>query len=159
MSFLSDDAGRAVQRYQQFVLDGIEEQRRNEFHSGTREGRILGDDAFADEALARANQRHVPGYGLADVIGAVSRIFGVSEEELKAPGKVRVYSEARAVAALLVLETAALSLTDLGVYLQRDIAPLSRAGRRIATLADDNGLRQKLAAVRNELVEIAISHA
>ena len=160
LSFLGDDARSAVPRYRQFVIDGIGEQGRNEFHSGTFEGRILGGDAFVDEALARANQRHALVYGLTEVIGAVCRVYGITEEELKAPGKVRVCSEARAVAALQVLEAPALSLTGLGAYLKRDIAPLGRAARRIASLAhDDDGLKVKLSAVCDELARMAESQA
>jgi putative transposase len=88
------------------------------------------------------------------VTGAVCRVYGISKEELKAPGKVRVCSEARAIAALLVLETPALSLTGLGAYLKRDIAPLGRAARRIVSLVnDDDRLKEKLSAVRAELAK------
>lgn len=160
LSLLDCDAGRAVQRYEQFVIEGIGEQRRNEFHSGTCEGRILGDDAFADGALARADEIPSRRYDLFDVTGAVCRVYGISEEELKAPGKMRHCSEARAVATLVVLETPALSLTGLGAYLKRDIAPLGRAARRIVSMIhDDDGLKEKLSDVRVELAKIAESQA
>ncbi len=153
LSLLGSDAGRAVQRYEQFIVDGMGEQRRNEFHSGTCEGRILGDEVFADEALALADEKYVRKYELIDVTDAVCRVYGISEEMLIAPGKVRHCSEARAVAALLVLESPTLSLTGLGEYLKRNIAPLGRSARRIASMApDDAGLYEKLSAVRDELV-------
>lgn len=95
-----------------------------------------------------------------DVIAAVCRVYGISEEMLTAPGKVRQCSEARAVAALLVLESPAVSLTGLGAYLRRNIAPLGRSARRIAALAlDDAGLYEKLCAVRVELAKMAESQA
>ncbi len=160
VSLLDSDAGSAVQRYGQFVLDGIGEQRRNEFHAGTCEGRILGDDVFADEALTRTDELPLCRYELIDVTGAVCRVYGISEEDLAAPGKVRHCSEARAVASLLVLESPALSLTGLGAYLRRSIAPLGRSARRIAVLApDDDGLNEKISAVRAELTKIAKSQA
>ena len=162
VTLLGSDAGSAVQQYGQFVLDGIGEQRRNEFHTGTCEGRILGDDVFADEALTRADEKHLHlrTYELIDVIAAVCRVYGVSEEMLRAPGKVRQCSEARAIATLLVLESPTLSLTGLGAYLQRNIAPLGRSARRIASLApDDAGLHEKICAVREELAKIAESQA
>lgn len=160
MSLLGSDAESAVQRYGQFVLDGIGEQRRNEFHVGTCEGRILGDDVFADEALIRVDELPLCRYELIDVTGAVCRVCGISEEDLTAPGKVRYFSEARAVAALLVLESPALSLTSLGAYLRRSIAPLGRSARRLAVLApDDCGLSEKISAVRVELAKIAKSQA
>ncbi|MDD2897814.1 MAG: transposase [Desulfuromonadaceae bacterium] len=160
LSFLESDAGRAVQQYEQFIADGMGEQRRNEFHSGTCEGRIVGDEAFADEVLALADEIHVRRYELTDVAGAVCRVYGISEEMLRAPGKVRHCSEARGVAALLVLESPTLSLTSLGEYLKRNIAPLGRSARRVAAMApDDAGLYKKLSAVRDELARIAESQA
>lgn len=153
LSFLDDSYNKAIQLYRVFIIDGIKGQRRNEFHSGTCEGRILGTDTFVDDALAQASQRNETTYTLSDVIGAVCRVYGISEGELKAPGKVRLYSEARAMAAILALEAPSLSLTVLGVLLGRDIAALGRAARRIAKLADDDtALKQKLAAVRKELI-------
>lgn len=152
LSLLDHDAERAAQRYEQFIIDGLGEQRRNEFHFGTCDGRILGDDVFADEALALADEKHLRTYELIDVIAAVCRVYGISEEMLTAPGKVRQCSEARAVAALLVLESPTLSLTGLGAFLQRNIAPLGRSARRVAALApDDAGLYAKISAVRDEL--------
>ena len=160
LAFLDNDARSAGQRYEQFVLDGVGEQRRKEFHSGVCEGRILGDDTFADEALALADEPHSRAYGLPEVTGAVCRVYGITEEQLQAPGKVRMCSEARAVAALLVLESPALSLTVLGACLRRDIASLGRAARRIASIApDDDDLKEKLASVRAELDQISESQA
>lgn len=43
-------------RYARFVAEGVGERHRKEFHRGSRQGTILGDDRFAEEALARAGR-------------------------------------------------------------------------------------------------------
>jgi len=53
------------------------------------------------------------------------------------------------------METPALSLTGLGAYLKRDIAPLGRAARWIASATHDDGLKGKLSAVRAKLEKMA----
>lgn len=138
LSLFSDDVQNARKGYEAFVADGSGEARISEFHGGTCEGRILGDDNFTDEVLARAEQRRRPDYHLAVVVDSVCHSYGITEEQLLAPGKTRPCAEARAITALLVLELPGLSLTDLGKMLNRDIAPLGRAARRLLKEAQNN---------------------
>lgn len=152
LSMFSADIRTARKGYRDFVADGLGEPKKVEFHSGTHEGRILGDDFFTDTALIKADQRRETAYRLEDVGGAVCRQYGITFEQLKAPGKARPYSEARAVAALLVQELQGPSLTDLGKMLNRDIAPLGRAGRRLVEeVLKNEGLKARIKAIRQEL--------
>lgn len=89
MNLLSPRIGPARKAYETFVADGTEEGRRSEFHFGSHEGRILGDDTFVDDVLFRTCQKGEREYSLAEVVGEVCAHFGISEEQLKAPGKVR----------------------------------------------------------------------
>ena len=73
---------------------------------------------------------------------------------LRASGKERPFTEARAVASLLVQERSHLSLTELGRELNRDISPLGRVGRRLLKEATrDERLRELVEKVRGELPE------
>ena len=75
-------------------------------------------------------------------------------EELRAPGKARPFTEARAVASLVVQGLPNLSLTQLGKELNRDISPLGRAGRRLGSVVvDDLRLRDLLENVKKRLRE------
>lgn len=56
LSQFSAEILRARKGYYEFVLAGMSESRRGKFHSGTLEGRILGNDCFADEAFRKAAQ-------------------------------------------------------------------------------------------------------
>jgi hypothetical protein len=154
LSLFSADIRQARSAYSTFVIDGIGEPRRAEFHSGTCEGRILGDDHFTDEAFNKADQRQEENYQLDDVISAVCRLYGVTIEQLQAPGKSRPLADARATATLLVLELPGLRLTELGKMLKRDNASLSRAGRRLAEKAHkDECLNRHINELRRELAK------
>jgi REP element-mobilizing transposase RayT len=133
LSMLSPGTAQARRGYEAFVRDGMGEGRRGEFHSGTYEGRILGDETFTDDILDKANQRGRRTYSLDDVIGAVCAQFQVSAEKLKAPGKVRPMTEARAVAAAIVQATPHLRLTDLAQWLGRDVSALGKAAQRVGS--------------------------
>ena len=54
------------------------------------------------------------------------------EEKLKAPGKIRPMTEARAVAAAIVQVSPHLRLTDLAKLLSRDVSALGKAAQRVA---------------------------
>lgn len=132
LSQFSADILQARKGYYEFVLAGMDECRRSEFHSGTLEGRILGDDCFAEEILQKAGQQLYQPKPLEEIVDAVCQHFCISPKEIAAFGKTKPHSEARAVAALLIRESAVHSLTELGTMLNRDVASLSQAARRLA---------------------------
>lgn len=114
------------------MRDGIGEERRGEFHSGTCEGRILGNDSFAEEVLLRVDQIGKREYSLNEVISMVCAHFQIPDEKLKTPGKVRPMTEARAVAAVIVQASPHLLLTALAKQLGRDVSALGKAAQRAA---------------------------
>ncbi|MDW7645311.1 MAG: transposase, partial [Desulfuromonadales bacterium] len=57
LSQFSDDAGRSVDHYRDFVEGGQPDGYCREFHRGTYEGRILGDDSFVEEVLAGCHEK------------------------------------------------------------------------------------------------------
>jgi hypothetical protein len=132
LSMISTDAELARMAYDSFVQDGVGEGKRNEFHSGTCEGRILGSDSFTDEILSMVDQKGEQEYSLSETIATVCMHFHISEEKLKAAGKARPMTEARAVAAAIVQSAPHLRLTDLANLLGRDISALGKAAQRIA---------------------------
>ncbi len=154
LSIFSGKNNFARNKYRSYVAEGLTEGKRDEFHKGTSEGRILGDDIFADDVFGRANQRRRRVCSINDVTETVCRRYGISEEQLKAPGKARPYTEARALTALLVQESSYLSLTELGKVLKRDISPLGRAGRRLLEQAHQNArLAELIEDMRSKFIE------
>jgi REP element-mobilizing transposase RayT len=138
LSLFSAKSSVAQKGYIEFVAEGMDEPRRPEFHSGSMEGRILGDDCFANDVLLKANQRRQQPASLEVLLDAVCQYYRLARSELSAAGKVKPHAEARAVSALLVRESAHYSLTELGRLLNRDVAALSQAARRLAEQLYDN---------------------
>ena len=132
LSMFSTDAEQARRAYDSFAQDGVGEGKRSEFYSGTCEGRILGSDSFTDEILSMVDQKCEQEYSLSEVIATVCVHFHISEEMLKAAGKARPMTGARAVAAAIVQTAPQLRLTDLAKLLGRDISALGKAAQRIA---------------------------
>ena len=119
---------RARQRFHEFCLTGIHEEHRQEFHKGTFEGRILGNDQFSENVLAGAEERFHPALSVEQLINIVCKQYKIDKRTIVAPGKQQPAAEARAVVSYLVQDAEKLSMTELGKYLRRDIAALSRAG-------------------------------
>jgi putative transposase len=142
---LLSHAGRHGRRaYAGYLAGGGREARRSEFH----EGLIIGSASFREQALRLADRHPDGDRGLSDIIGAVCRRYNITTEQLKAPGKAWPFSEARALASLLVQETPGVRLSELGRLVGRDLATLGRAGRRIG---EDARRQPRIAALRHEV--------
>ena len=121
----------ARKRYQEFVSEGVQEGHREEFHRGTGNTRVLGDDHFVDRILSKnePGRHEVPSIG--QIIQRVSRTYGVAETDLKSVAQRRALSEARAVVGWLVREGNCGTLTEAGRRLNRDVATMSSAVQRL----------------------------
>ena len=76
----------------------------------------------------------------------------MSQLYLKAPGTYRKQSEARGVAAWLLLETGAATLSELSRVTGRDIPPLSNAAKAVRSRAiDDHVLAESMAELKQSL--------
>lgn len=118
-------------RYGEFVKNGRDEGHRQEFHSGTSEGRILGDDTFVDRVYTESDQEEKKAVTLDEIIDRVGKEYGLTEEEMSARGRQRYPAEARGMIASLVREATGLSMTELGRRMKRDVSTLSLAADKI----------------------------
>lgn len=147
----SEHTRDAMRLYRRFVTDGLKEAYRKEFHRGTFEGRALGDDAFIERALAKADADVGRKLTLATVLAAVCRVYDLPKAELASRSRVRRVSEARAMAALAVREAEGLSLVELGRHVNQDVSSLSQAARRLAMrMKEDALLAERVAVVERQ---------
>ena len=131
-------------RYGEYVTNGKAEGHRMEFHQGTSEGRILGDDTFVDRVYTEADQGEKKVVTLDEIIKRVGNLYGLTEEEITAGGKQRYPSEARGMIAYLVREVSGLTLSDLGRRLKRDVSSLSKVAERILSRSrEDSDLEKR----------------
>lgn len=151
LSQFSPNLTSARQGYEEYVLNHLEEGKQAKYHSGTVEGIILGEDHFAEEALRHAACDMTPRYTVADIVSGICQAYSVDIEQLRAPGKQRPFTEARALAACMVLEAPHLTLTELGKKLNRTVVPLGRAARKLAQrIEKDPELRKR----KTEVIEV-----
>lgn len=133
-------------RYVQFVADGVGGGRREEFHRGTSEGRMLGDDDFVSRALAQAGARFGPPPLLRVILAAVCREVNLPEPDLRAQGRGSQAAEARWLVGLLAMDFKSATLTEVARYFGRDVATLSNGVRRLRERSNkDRAFRRRVA--------------
>ena len=130
LQFGSNEAD-AKRQYVEYVRAGSAEGHRKEFHSGSHEGRVLGDDHFAEQALMGSKERSAPAITIDMILDAVCNAYEISRSALVAPGRRQLFAEARAVASWIVRQDKSLQLTELSAALRRDISSLSKAANRV----------------------------
>ena len=121
----------AIHYYRSFIHVGKDEGHLTKFHRGNTEGEILGSDNFAEEAYAKASHELVGKPSIDHIINTVCEHYKIQDKELTRTSKQRQVSEPRAMASLLVRESANLSLMDLSRRLSRDLSGLSQAAGRL----------------------------
>ena len=156
---LSQFAGRqqrARSGYADFIAQGVDEKHRVEFHQGSYQGRILGDDRFGEKTLARTAEPLPRPLHLEQIVKAVCDGYGINADLLREPGKQQPGAKARAVAAYLVQNADNITLSELAHYVRRDLASLSRAAGRLPhRLPSDAGLARRLAAIQQHLEQMS----
>lgn len=138
----------ARSRFQQFVLEGLDEGHRPEFHRGIGvDARVLGDDVFADMVLVGNQDVSLRRIGIGEVVSAVCRFYRLSDEDLR--GRTHRSSRMRAMAAWIALETAGCRLTELAAMTGRDLSTLSCAARKLREKAGrDSRLMEEFRMIR-----------
>lgn len=122
---------KARSAYVAFMSDGIGEGHRKEFHSGSHEGRVLGDDRFADEVLLQAEGAQGKRINVEQLKEVVLREFNCTMEELGSRSQKHSLSLTRAVMGWLAVQTGAASLTEVGKWFGRDVVTMSAAVNRL----------------------------
>ena len=152
LSQFAKNEKKARQQFQAFCLKGGNEERREEFHQGTFDGRILGNDGFSENVLAMAKERFHAPVSVEQLVKVVCKVYRMNEQAIVVPGKHQPGAEARAVMAYFAQEAGKPSLTELGKYFQRDPTAMSRAaGRLRERLANDRALTARLKKVKSSL--------
>ncbi len=123
---------RALMKFHAYVNEGSAETPQIDFScGGDADPRILGDSEFVRGVMKLSRQKYRPKVNPEKVLRIVLERYKLTETELAAPGKNRLYAEARAYLAWLYLETGCDTMTALGERLNRDVSSLSSAVRRL----------------------------
>jgi len=132
LSQFSKKLSLARKGYKSFVHEGKKGSHQEEYHKGTEiDSRILGDDDFIDRVLDREPKRPRPKVNLEKIIGEICRYFHLEEKDFFVKGKDHKLSEARGMAAWLVLELGVGTLAELSKRMGRDVTTLSAGAKRL----------------------------
>jgi len=102
---------------------------KKELHSGTVEGRILGDDMFIETVLSQpegGKQRRV---SLKKIMEVICKKYNVRGSDLVSGERRRKLSAVRTVIGYFLVEYGEGTLSDYGRYVNRDMSTLSNAIR------------------------------
>ena len=146
-----ESVARAQARYKSFIMDGLGEEHRPEFHGGQKDSRLLGDDHFLDKCLSGVEMLpcHLT---VQDIVDKVCLNYGIRADMLPDPSQQRTASEARAVAGWLARELGCCTLSDVGRLFNRDVGSISSAVRRLSErMQKDPELAERVAVLKAEL--------
>jgi REP element-mobilizing transposase RayT len=131
----SDRADVARKRYARFVAEGSGEGHRDEFHQGLSEARVIGADAFTEQALRSAGESSHRAPTLDQLVEWVCESAGIDVADLATPSRNRALSRTRALIGWLAKQSGAGSLSALARRFRRDVSSLSRGVERIEKAA------------------------
>jgi chromosomal replication initiation ATPase DnaA len=136
--------------YEKYVGEGKGGGHQQEYHQGSdTDSRILGNDCFIGRVLGPKRSMLKSKLGLEGIWREVCKCFSVDGNEWKGAGKERRLSEARGMAACLVLESGMGTLVQLG-KLMGGPTTLSSAAKRLQRRAQED---LKLAKRMKQLLE------
>jgi len=152
LSLFSANNSEAVNNYQEFITDGMQEGYRKEFINGSRQGLVLGDDQFVEEVLKAAESKHEHLISMEKIIITVCNGFNVNKKELTLLSRNRGLSKIRTIIGYLVSEYGNCTLAEYCRYIRRDISTLSNAVSKYRNkLRTSNEEQLYLSEIRNEL--------
>jgi putative transposase len=130
LKIFGDDRKKAIGRFHEFVLKGIDLPPCLDFKSGLRGG-VMGDEKFLETIVDREGISQKPEVTLADLIAKVCDRYNLSENILCSQEQTRSVSHARAMLALYVREAKTLCIEDLAQFLKREASGLSKLANRL----------------------------
>lgn len=111
----------------------------------------LGPDGYVREVYRRGEVTHRNARSLEQILEAVTATYGLTLEQLRAPGRQRWPAEARAMAAVLVRRYGGATLAQLGRAVQRDQSVLTHTSRRLENRVDSLPVLHRYGAVLERL--------
>jgi putative transposase len=156
LSQFSKRENKASPAFRDFVGERCNEGHRPEFHGATTvDSRVFGDDDFVEEAL-RNEPSAMATATMDDVLDAVTKLYGLTFEELVSPGQGIRISQARALAAWGVFTLSSATLTELARKFGRDVSSLSSAIKRLVERSNrDEVISAKMDTLGKTVAKIA----
>jgi len=143
----------ARRRYEEFVLQGIGEESREDFHKGGPNSGVLGDEDFLKRIHVLEALATKPAVKLAEVVTAICRAREISTAVLTEAGRGHRGSEGRALVGLVSQELKAATLTEVAEYTGRDLTTISRVVWNLRKrLKDEPGEARNVSNIIKKLI-------
>ena len=146
----------ARKEYRQYVSRGIGEEYRKEFHTGNREGVVLGDEEFVIKLPEYGKSKRIadkPPLELAVLSKKVCDFFKISESLIKDRNRLRTASKIRSIIALEYTIYSG-SISQVADYFDRDLSTLSRQLVNLKQkLITDKHLQEEIRSLRHFLTQ------
>ena len=146
----------AQRKFHQFVLDGVDEGHRPEFHGlSAVDSRLLGDEPFVESNLALSDEVLSRPIAMTKLMAAVCRYYQISPNELKE--RTHCASRARAMAAWFARDSTGCTITELAKMVGRDLSTLSSRATKLQLRArKDPRLLAEWSAIRDEIARVKV---
>ena len=156
----SRKTSRARVLFAEFVAGKIEEGHRQGFHGReSSDSRFVGTDSFVEKILRQEESVPLRKPDVAAILSSVSKLYGLTLEDLAAPGQRRLSSEGRMLAAWAVREWSDSSLAELAHRVGREASAMSAAATRFEIRQRQEArLADKAQALQKEL-EVSVFQA
>ena len=156
LDYFAGGKKRQIEQYREFVEGGLAGEENLE-EPAVRKQAFIGDEDFEEAARKKASKLSViqRSYPLKRVAGAVCRVTGVSENDVKHSGRSEEVQRARELLCYVSRRHGAVSLTELRGFLGvKELSTPSHALRRAERrLTEDRGFRRQLQRVLDLLID------
>jgi REP-associated tyrosine transposase len=150
---------KQIEQYREFVEGGLTRKEKLA-QLPVRKQAFIGDEDFEAAAKRQASKRPAVerSYPFKRIVAAVCRVTGVSENDVKHPGRREKVQRARELLYYFSRRQGAVSLTELRAFLGvKELSTPSHALRRTERrLTEDRGFRRQLEQVSNVIAHSSI---
>jgi REP element-mobilizing transposase RayT len=147
------DARRA---YRQFVMSGLDEEYRKEFHTGNQGGVALANEEFViriPEFGKSKRLRNEPMQDLSEISKKVCSFYQVAESLVTASNRSHLASKIRSLVTLLHSEQSG-SISRVSEYFEKDVSTLSKNLNKLKQkLLVDSQLQQEVETLKNTKIQ------
>lgn len=147
-------AAKARTEYINFVLDGLDDKRRPEFHGAGIDSRLLGDDSFMDKCLSFSGGMPLC-LTAQQITDKVCLAYNIDLSALKTKSQQRIASEARAVTGWIARESGCVTLSDVAKIVSRDVGTISSSVRRLSDrIQNEPELANRMRSLKAEVEQV-----
>jgi len=141
--------------YLHFMGQITEEELLDQLRHGTRQGRILGNEAFIKGALKQNKEKVSAQIAIEQIVDVVAKVYQVSPREMTSASRARHLAEARAISAMIGMDYCDFSLSDFTNYFNRNMPSMSRLVKDVRIrLTKNRSMHERMEHIKDQITTI-----